>query len=110
MRNGKNKKSYVCQRKNYNLGQYNNNINSHNNTNYVAKSNDNMTINNSDLNKDFHLSTPKYNNSNLKFGIKPYESNGFINKNSSPFKAKNNYILHKENKISVFSLNKKEKK
>ena len=111
LRNGKNKKSYVCQRKNYNLGQYNNNnINSYNNTNYVAKSNDNMSINNSDLNKDFHLSTPKYNNSNLKFGIKPYESNGFINKNSSPFKVKNNYILNKENKISVFSLNKKEKK
>ena len=105
LRDGKNKKSYICQRKNYNL---NHNTNNHNITNYATKSNDNITINNSELNREIHLLTPKYNKTKIKYCIKPYESNDFINKNVSSLKIKKNYVIHKDSQKIFFSSSKKE--
>ena len=104
IRNGKNKKSYIYQRKNYNLGH---NIYHHNITNYVAKSNDSISFNNSDLNRDLHIFTPNFNQTKINHSIKSYDSNDFVNKNVSSLKIKKNYVINKENKNNIFSFNKK---
>ena len=102
LRNIKNKRSSIYQNNklifghNYNILNIKNN---HHNTNYLIKSNDNISIHN-DLHKDFNILTSKYNNSNLKFGIKPYKSNDFINNinnnnNGECFRIKNNFIAQK---------------
>ena len=91
-RTGKIKKSYINQRKNYNINLLNNNYNNniYNNTHYLSKFNDNITINNSELN-NLQISTPKYNNSNLKFSRKHSESNDFLSNRSPTFRIKNSY-------------------
>ena len=88
-RNYKNKKSYIGQRKNYNINLINNNFNNiYNNTHYKAKFKDNITINSSELN-NLYISNPKYNNSKLKFNHKHSESNDYIYNYSPTFKIKN---------------------
>ena len=91
-RTGKIKKSYINQRKNYNINLLNNNYNNniYNNTHYLSKFNDNITINNSELN-NLQISTPKYSNSNLKFSRKHSESNDFLSNRSPTFRIKNSY-------------------
>ncbi len=102
-RNGKSKKSYIGQRKNYNISLFNNNY--YNKTHYKAKSNDNITINNCEMN-NLQISASKNNNSKLKMTYKYSETNDMINKNTSPFQTKKNKII-KDNKNLVLSLNKK---
>ena len=94
---GKNTKSYIGHRRNYNR---------YNNTHYIEKIKDNMTINNSEFN-NLQISTPKYNNFKLKFNNRNSESIEYINKNESPVKIQNNNNIFKDNnKNVVLKLNK----
>ena len=106
---GKNTKSYIGHRRNYNINLFNNNINNnnrYNNTHYIEKIKDNVTINNSEFN-NLQISIPKYNNFKLKFNNRNSESIEYINKNESPVKIQNNNNIFKDNnKNVVLKLNK----